>query len=344
MELSSSDGVQAPVGPLYCRKKFRLQQQPRLSHRIPNLREAVGLSVYRAAAHVGLRTARTRVGECLSRTRNSGRNTMNSSGIKRGLAATAISALAVTGLPALATSANAAAGQTSSVVSVGPTLNGGTVGGVIAPQDQDTPARGQTLRHRSASPSSPPRTCPARFAEQRQPEHCNRRHPRTLSSTTAPGDSNPTDGLDEILSSSPRRPRRRRPASYADLLDDDGTTALATPPRRVPRSRRRPPAAPPRSASRPSSQSTAAGQPSRRLHRHPHGRCGPHHAAHVGEDSWSRPTRRASRRHVGADDHRLTKSTCFTVPTRWLPPNGTPPSLTLDTSALTAVPNATAKP
>ena len=53
---------------------------------------------------------------------------MNSSGIKRGLAAGAVAALAVTGLPFLASSAHAAG--TASLVSSGPTRNGGDVGGM----------------------------------------------------------------------------------------------------------------------------------------------------------------------------------------------------------------------
>ncbi len=68
---------------------------------------------------------------------------MNSSGIKRGLAATAISALAVTGLPALATSANAAVGDSFTVTSTGPALNGGTEGAVVIIRFEDgkiTPA------------------------------------------------------------------------------------------------------------------------------------------------------------------------------------------------------------
>ena len=53
---------------------------------------------------------------------------MNSSGIKRGLAASAVAALAVAGLPLLATSASAA--PTASLVYSGPTRNGGTIGGM----------------------------------------------------------------------------------------------------------------------------------------------------------------------------------------------------------------------
>lgn len=67
----------------------------------------------------------------------------SSSGIKRGLAATAISALAVTGLPALASMSQAAVGDNFTVVSSGPALNGGTEGAVVTIRFEDgeiTPA------------------------------------------------------------------------------------------------------------------------------------------------------------------------------------------------------------
>lgn len=53
---------------------------------------------------------------------------MNSSGIKRGLATTAVSALALTGIPFIASSASAAPGDAISVVSVSPVRNGGSLG------------------------------------------------------------------------------------------------------------------------------------------------------------------------------------------------------------------------
>lgn len=56
---------------------------------------------------------------------------MNSSGMKRGLAASAISALAVAGLPFLASSADAATGDSIAVTYTGPALNGGTEGAVV---------------------------------------------------------------------------------------------------------------------------------------------------------------------------------------------------------------------
>ncbi|MDN4160218.1 beta strand repeat-containing protein [Nocardioides abyssi] len=56
---------------------------------------------------------------------------MNSSGIKRGLAVSAISALAVAGIPALASPASADTGDVLTVASVGPARNGGTEGALV---------------------------------------------------------------------------------------------------------------------------------------------------------------------------------------------------------------------
>ena len=62
---------------------------------------------------------------------------MNSSGIKRGLAGSAVAALAVTGLPFFASSADAAAGDTITVVSTGPARNGGDVGADVVIRVKD---------------------------------------------------------------------------------------------------------------------------------------------------------------------------------------------------------------
>jgi hypothetical protein len=56
---------------------------------------------------------------------------MNSSGIKRGLAVSAISALAVAGIPALASPASAETGDVATVAYTGPIRNAGNVGGLI---------------------------------------------------------------------------------------------------------------------------------------------------------------------------------------------------------------------
>lgn len=62
---------------------------------------------------------------------------MTSSGIKRGVAATAISALAVAGLPLLAGTASAAPGDNFTVTFTGPALNGGTEGAVVVIRAED---------------------------------------------------------------------------------------------------------------------------------------------------------------------------------------------------------------
>ncbi|TIC81662.1 DUF1090 domain-containing protein [Nocardioides sp. GY 10127] len=57
---------------------------------------------------------------------------MNSSGIKRGLAVSAISALAVAGVPFIASPASAASGDSLTFTSAGPVRNGGSVGAKIS--------------------------------------------------------------------------------------------------------------------------------------------------------------------------------------------------------------------
>ena len=56
---------------------------------------------------------------------------MNSSGIKRGLATTAVTALAVAGLPLIASSASAVSGDTMSFLSEGPIRDGNAAGGSV---------------------------------------------------------------------------------------------------------------------------------------------------------------------------------------------------------------------
>ena len=83
---------------------------------------------------------------------------MISSGIKRGLAASAVSALAVAGLPLLASSASAAAGDSIAVAWVGPVLNGGTMGGVVVLK-----TKGVSQAEAEGTPgNNGPRRCPRR--------------------------------------------------------------------------------------------------------------------------------------------------------------------------------------
>ena len=80
---------------------------------------------------------------------------MNSSGIKRGLATTAITALAVTGIPFIATSASAATGDSLSVLSVGPIRNGNAAGGsIILKSNSDAITPGE-IRITSADYTNP---------------------------------------------------------------------------------------------------------------------------------------------------------------------------------------------
>jgi hypothetical protein len=62
---------------------------------------------------------------------------MNSSGIKRGLAGSAVAALAVTGLPFLASTADAAVGDNFTVTYTGPALNGGDEGALVVIRAED---------------------------------------------------------------------------------------------------------------------------------------------------------------------------------------------------------------
>jgi hypothetical protein len=110
---------------------------------------------------------------------------MNSSGIKRGLATTAVSALAVAGIPFIATSASAAPGDTIRVASIGPVLDGGNMGGIFRLQVSPTVTASQIAL---ASPdfASGPNSTAQSVALIGTP---------TLAAT----DSNPNDGLTEYI-------------------------------------------------------------------------------------------------------------------------------------------------
>ncbi len=82
---------------------------------------------------------------------------MNSSGIKRGLAGSAVAALAVTGLPFLASSASAASDDELHFVSAGPTRDGITnaVGGYVTLKAKASSARRtRRLESRRSTPTS----------------------------------------------------------------------------------------------------------------------------------------------------------------------------------------------
>lgn len=112
---------------------------------------------------------------------------MNSSGIKRGLATTAVSALAVAGIPFIATSASAAPGDSIAVSSVGPVRNAGALGGLVVLQTKGIDENNLKLKatNLTSGPNSPTQTVSIVDA--------------TLIPSGSAQDSNKTDGLDEIV-------------------------------------------------------------------------------------------------------------------------------------------------
>ncbi len=138
---------------------------------------------------------------------------MNSSGIKRGLAAGAISALAVTGLPLLASSANAAVGDVLKVASVGPALNGGGPGAQILVQaTHGSVASPANLKVIGSDLSSNPNT-PSQTVVEGTP----------VAATT---DSNPNDNLDEYIV--PVKVTTPRPATPPSSPSSTTLTTAAT--------------------------------------------------------------------------------------------------------------------
>ncbi|MBU2072831.1 MAG: hypothetical protein KKE65_06240 [Actinobacteria bacterium] len=114
---------------------------------------------------------------------------MNSSGIKRGLATTAVSALAIAGLPLFASSASAATGDSITIVSVSPVRNGGDQGVFIqATLKNVTPGDVKIADSSLAdlNPDTPSQTIGTISVVQ------------TIANNT-PGDSNPNDGLPEAI-------------------------------------------------------------------------------------------------------------------------------------------------
>ncbi|GAA2155564.1 hypothetical protein GCM10009844_42820 [Nocardioides koreensis] len=143
---------------------------------------------------------------------------MNSSGIKRGLAAGAISALAVTGLPFLASSASAAVGDSITVASVGPTLNAGDLGGVVvlktkgltAGDEANIKAIGTDLK---SSADNANQTVLVKDA--------------TFIADKSANDSNPNDGYDEVkLHVAVTTPHDGDTAHYALYVDDNNSNTV----------------------------------------------------------------------------------------------------------------------
>lgn len=158
---------------------------------------------------------------------------MISSGIKRGLAASAVSALAVAGLPLLATSASAETGDVIQVGSVGPTLNGGGVGGVIVLKTKNiTQAEAEgdatdvtatvipALKLKNTTLTGP--------ASDGSTQDVAIVGSPVFVASGATGDSNPTDGFAEVtLHVSALTPNAGDIAKYAVYLDDNDDNAVA---------------------------------------------------------------------------------------------------------------------
>ena len=159
---------------------------------------------------------------------------MNSSGIKRGLAATAVAALAVTGLPLFASSASAETGDVIEVGSVGPTRNGGSVGGVVVLKTKNI-----TEAEAEGDPAGAvPALKLANTALNAGPNASNQTVaikglPVFAGSGTA-GDSNKTDGFDEVtLRVTVTTPSAGQTANYAIYLDDNDSDTVQAGEQRV---------------------------------------------------------------------------------------------------------------
>ncbi|WP_435745888.1 hypothetical protein [Nocardioides sp. SYSU DS0663] len=111
---------------------------------------------------------------------------MNSSGIKRGLAATAVGALAVTGVPALATSASAEVGDVLQVVSTTNARNAGQVGALVVLNTSGVNENNLELAATNLDPNEDSGTQSVEIVDA----------VRILSG--APGDATPNNNLDQI--------------------------------------------------------------------------------------------------------------------------------------------------
>jgi len=114
---------------------------------------------------------------------------MNSSGIKRGLATTAVTALAVAGLPLIASSASAATGDSMTLVSVSPARNGGDAGVLIQVTVKGINENNVKIADSNLAdfdPNTPNQTIGSLSVHQ-------------VIADKAAGDSNPNDGLDEVV-------------------------------------------------------------------------------------------------------------------------------------------------
>ena len=112
---------------------------------------------------------------------------MNSSGMKRGLAVSAVAAMAMTGIPALMTSASGATTDVLTVGSTGPALNGGSIGSEIVLNTKGVdPAQLKLIGSDLSSPATNANQTVTLLNEVMYP-------------SGSPGDTTPTDGLDQIV-------------------------------------------------------------------------------------------------------------------------------------------------
>ncbi len=145
---------------------------------------------------------------------------MTSSGIKRGLAVSAISALAVAGLPSLATSASAAAGDVLTVGSVGPTLDGGTIGGVVVLKTKNiTNAEFANLKIFNSGLSSTNANSPTQTVA--------KTGGYAFAADGSANDSAKGDGFDEVtIQVTVTTPAPGSTAAYALVVDDNNDGAV----------------------------------------------------------------------------------------------------------------------
>ncbi|WP_028639088.1 beta strand repeat-containing protein [Nocardioides sp. URHA0032] len=113
---------------------------------------------------------------------------MNSSGIKRGLAGSAVAALAVTGLPFFASSANAATGDVLQVQSASTTRNGGSEGATIVLNTKNVDQTKLQLAGTDLVVGH----------EDNSTQTVDIFGTTTIVTSGATGDSTPNDGLDQI--------------------------------------------------------------------------------------------------------------------------------------------------
>ena len=151
---------------------------------------------------------------------------MNSSGIKRGLATTAVSALAVAGIPFIATSANAAAGdEIQSIAYKGPVRDGGSLGGLVVLKTKNLTAAEITLVASDLNVATPVNN----------PNQTVSIVSKTLIADGATNEFGGADGFDEIhVMVAVDTPQPGQTASFALYGEDGGTAGVQANEARIP--------------------------------------------------------------------------------------------------------------